>query len=533
MKINSIYEKAMDSFLTLMNQLSMLNVQFSNTKTDIPEVKKLYEQNGFITLKLSKDVADSLRYFFNPEKKIEFSKDDCSQRYLTADLSEDTINKLNRNLEFFGPPKNVELKGLLNILEKLTPYIESAIGSKFKVGNVRAWNTRSNEDENHGPTNWHTDGVSEFLRKILIYPVPPNIENGSLEIIGKNGARAVLNSDMPMAVFADVGVLMHRGIPPKKKSVRPLIEITITPSFYKSINLDFNGQNARIPLLTHRDFFEVESFFKRLQSRIYSERENLIFDDKFKVNLGGGRYFDYPGWVNFDVASPSLRSRIEFNETTQLPYESNKATCVYSSHCFEHLPDAVVLQLLHETSRILNYDGVFIVKLPDFDRVLVESRSNYLGGILNPRLWGLESLFEMWKNNSLPVNSFTIASMILCGFWTPSYGEEFFDSIIKSHIDAFHGPARISQDKLKMILSSSTSAHFVSSMLRSEIIRSEYMPIFNHQNAWSFSEFVSLASVCGLEYIGCNSPCNDFKDIPTISEMCEISKYYVFKKQTN
>jgi len=122
--------------------------------------------------------------------------------------------------------------------------------------------------------------------------------------------------------------------------------------------------------------------------------------------------------------------------------------------------------------------------------------------------------------------------MILCGFWNSEYGDEFIGSNRMQSAAAYHGPPRIDAKRLQTILGASPSPHFVASLLKAEVLRSEPAPKFNHQNAWSYAEFISLAAAHGLGHVPCDDVCAEFADIPTIEDMKNISQYYVFKKST-
>jgi hypothetical protein len=203
---------------------------------------------------------------------------------------------------------------------------------------------------------------------------------------------------------------------------------------------------------------------------------------------------------------------------------------VYSSHCLEHLQDETVSQLLHEAARILRPDGRLIIKLPNFEQVLSEWKSGVSTGVLRPELWNVSKLARMWENHGIKVSQDSVAAMIFCGFWNASYGDHFSGAHNAGIEGAYHGPPRISERQLKKILNSSDSPHFVAALLRAEVLRSERAPKFNHQNAWSYKEFIQVASACGFEWMEFPDVCAKYRHIPDIEIMRDISQYYVFKK---
>jgi hypothetical protein len=123
--------------------------------------------------------------------------------------------------------------------------------------------------------------------------------------------------------------------------------------------------------------------------------------------------------------------------------------------------------------------------------------------------------------------------MIFSGFWNSAYGNPFLRTGVCQE-GAYHGPPRLSSQRLSEILDSGTSPHFIASILKSEIVRHETDFTFNHQNAWSRAEFVALASLCGFELVAINEDVGkNFKSIPTFDEMGSMSAYYHFRKTTS
>lgn len=536
------YEIALNSWLELIATLCQLKSavssdaeQAGSSISNRDSIRNEYERKGFIAITLPTEVHSALVGYFNAERQMSFSCTDCSLTYVPGILDAEAEKNLNKDMSYFAPPDSTTSENLQNLLTALKPYIEAAIGSGFRIGNVRAWTTKKTSEQ-HGPIKLHTDRLSRHLRKLMIYPLPPNPGNGTFEIIGRDGENFKLNSPSnPMAVLADVGVLQHRGIPPSDVEDRPVIEVTIIPALQTSIVADFFGHNARLPLLSRADFEDVHAEFSALKNQLQRQAEdskNLAsFQSERCVNIGGGRRFNYPGWINFDVASPVTASRLLFDNDCRLPYPNNHATTVYSSHCLEHLADDVVRQLLHEAARILTIDGALIVKIPDFDGVLNDWRRGDLGGVLDPVKWGLPPLFDMWIRNGVPVSVDSVAAMILCGFWNIDYGEEFFGSKSRVSPGAWHGPPRIPVFNLRRILGSSESPHFVASQLRAEVMRTERSPRFNHCNAWAKTEFIALAESCGLRWIDADDVAVQYRNIPTIDDMGNISRYYLFSRK--
>ena len=103
-------------------------------------------------------------------------------------------------------------------------------------------------------------------------------------------------------------------------------------------------------------------------------------------NLGCGppgatplpRVFD--GWrqVRVDI-DPAVRPDIVASLTDLSPIASEAAAAIWASHCLEHLYPHQVVTALREMRRILRYDGVAQILVPDLQtaaRLVAEDRMN-------------------------------------------------------------------------------------------------------------------------------------------------------------
>jgi hypothetical protein len=489
-----------------------------------------YSRNGHLGYRVSETIAADLLGFFARELACEFRQDDYQPDYYSPAHAADTTVRLNRNNQYYAPPpKGPAASALMALLTEMRPVVEEAIGHPFQVVNVRAWTTPPHS-EAFGPSGWHTDGASHFVRKIMIYPRPLNPDNGSLELEGHDGERLLLNSPFPLAVLADVGDLKHRGVPPQVSDPelggRPAIEVTLVPAAATRLDLTFHGHNAHVPVA------DLERWRQMLRNQTRAITRPSAPDEAcpHQVNIGGGMGFSYPDWVNFDAASPNYSHRLRFDPQTRLPYPDGHATLVYSSHCLEHLDDPTVVQLLSEAVRIVAENGDVVIKLPDFDAVLDHWSRRDGSGILEPGQWGLPGLFNIWNANPCGTGLEACTAMIFCGFWNSAYGDEFSGGVVRLE-GAYHGPPRVSPQVLTQILDSSTSPHMIAALLKSQVIRSEPDYCFNHQNAWSRAEFVQMAKAAGLELVVSGAEVlTRFAGLPTLEDMAPISSYFHFKK---
>lgn len=200
-----------------------------------------FSEDGYVLFDMSPEYLQSLMGFFDPEKEIEYRQMDVDETFHQTPVPEGFEKKYNQTHKFFSAPKSIQ--GLERYMAEIAPIIESELSGSFKIVNVRATAITSNGPA--GPTSWHFDGGPRFLRKIMIYPKPLNTENGTLEIYTRKGKKVRLESNGPLAILCDVSILKHRGVPGKLGSVRPMIEITLSPSEKTDTTLRFAGQAAR------------------------------------------------------------------------------------------------------------------------------------------------------------------------------------------------------------------------------------------------------------------------------------------------
>ena len=114
-------------------------------------------------------------------------------------------------------------------------------------------------------------------------------------------------------------------------------------------------------------------FSTREDARLYSGEKKL--SGKL-INIGAGS-FRHPEWTNVDLPSKNsaygkIQGRpnedfipLDLEEAETLPFETNSAKAIYSSHCIEHLPYDVVFRLFMEFRRVLSSDGVIRITCPD------------------------------------------------------------------------------------------------------------------------------------------------------------------------
>lgn len=236
-----------------------------------------------------------------------------------------------------------------------------------------------------------------------------------------------------------------------------------------------------------------------------------------KLQLGGGNK-KWGGWQNLDELN-----HFYFTLDNNLPCKDNSQDIVYSSHLLEHLPQYVVEFLLDETLRVLKPYHDFIVKIPDFDKVLANWRAG--NKEFFEKYWGLRKVIPTWKSKNVPDTINFRCSMIFCGFWNEEYGSHFKKKISKSP-DAYHGPVPMPEEDLVFLLETGDPS-FISRTLR-ELALKQGNITFNHQTAWSKENFVGLLRRKGFfvrTYMNEKDILKEYVSIPDIKELQDISLY--------
>ena len=551
-----------------------------------------FAESGAVPYEIPKSAAARMMRYFAPENARQFRADDCADGFASSDLPGKTVRRLNAENIYYGVPDGSVQAALEDYLTLISGAVADELLSHFSVVNIRAWEMKPGAA--FGPSAWHVDGSSPFLTKIMIYPNGASPAKGSFEFFDRNGVRRLLDSDQPLAVLFDSAVLLHRGVPSPTER-RPAIEITLAPDFDTTSFLAFAGQNARFPHAHLRKLEEgLETASGGVPSRgspgggaggvsgtkcqpveisemsmVQSQSSDMnaaAFNTSGKVNIGGGPNFKHEGWLNFDEFPGAAEQSVKLSEETVLPVPSGTVDIVYSSHCFEHLPEGAIERCLDEALRILRRDGLLLVKLPSYEAILEAYRN---GDAAFFDLWNIGGIASTWGARQIEDNLANRASMIFCGFWNSAYGHEFGGmrklkkksfrrSIVPFFRDvfaritaafsgkktgtladtegasvghaAYHGPAALPLHVVEDILSLD-SPREIARTLRAHVVATEPDRTFNHQCAFSVAEFSDLLKRRGFELLTTDKAriCSGYADVPGIREMYEISSYYLAK----
>jgi SAM-dependent methyltransferase len=527
-----------------------------------------FSERGIAIFRIPPDLNRIMKDYVADDKVIVFSAKDCAAGYISSDLPDEVVGRINEQNIYFGPPRDAVKNALKSYIDSISDSIALQIGFNFRVVNIRAWQSKPKAD--FGPSGWHRDGSSQFLPKILIYPEGPNIENGSFEFFDRSGADFIINTKEPIAVLVDSAVLKHRGIA-SKASLRLIIEITLAPDVSLGHYLEFAGQNARFPFSYLEELesklsdvtlvpaqaphgiskvsppARLEDFL--LPIPVNEQSEVGLFNSAWRINIGGGPQFSQDGWINIDEFAGANGLSIRLNNEVVFPYPSGTVETVYSSHCFEHLPIEVIERCLQEVRRLLKSDGCLVIKVPDFDLVVNEYKKN--NHVFFGDQWNFQSVSATWPSKGVTDCIESRASMIFCGYWndhhTHAFGGDpgeatpqkrsFFarlrDRVLQKTPDnlPYHGPATMTPLQFRELVENEASIMKISNVLSDYVRSTEKNFTFNHQTAFSRDEFEALLRRNGFEILSVDSQeiCRLQQDIPGIMEMYDISAFYLAK----
>lgn len=255
-----------------------------------------------------------------------------------------------------------------------------------------------------------------------------------------------------------------------------------------------------------------------------------------KINIGGGSNFNEFGWTNYDINS--LTTQIQLNPETVFNCKNSSANLVYSSHCFEHLNDKTIKNLLKETSRILKHNGKLLLIIPDYDFLLSKwsENDNVFFGKTNEL--GFNKHLHFWKNKNIEDNLNNRAAFLFCSYWNKDFEKKFrafqsSKSIKVNDNSAFWGPPNFSVKKIRNLLKMNSPKKVVD-YLRQEVLDNNNDYIFCHQNAWSKDEFIKFITQYKFRILSSDKfeivNKFDYKNIYGVNDHFQLSNYFLFEK---
>jgi len=169
-----------------------------------------------------------------------------------------------------------QLSALGRMLERLRVPIAEAIGSPWRVLNLRALETLPSA-EAMGPNTWHGDGFPPEILKVMVYFTPAGADSGTTEFRLDDRTTALIEGPAGTWVLFKNSTVIHRGIPPRTAN-RVAVEITLTPSLTFNLDPLVGGLNATYP---------EYPWSLNPAMRLLTERAVAPLRERFRSNGGG------------------------------------------------------------------------------------------------------------------------------------------------------------------------------------------------------------------------------------------------------
>lgn len=212
-----------------------------------------FQRHGYYFSETASELASNFRKIYEKGDTFEYDLLDHHADFRhNPDITDDEAKRRNLSCRFLLLSQTAKKK-LRNFLEEIKLEVEEAIGTYWKVANVRCMQYR--EGVQCGPFDFHRDGWPTGLKKILIYVRPPNLENGTTELITPVGDNQIIDSEVSSWLVFAPGNIDHRPIVPAR-GVRESFQINLLPAFKTDTKPVFSGLGASYPWLPNHNLAE-------------------------------------------------------------------------------------------------------------------------------------------------------------------------------------------------------------------------------------------------------------------------------------
>ena len=209
-----------------------------------------FQRQGYYFNERVSELVSNFREIYEKGDTFEYTILDHSADFRhNPDITDDEAKRRNLSCRFLLLSQ-IAQKKLRNFLEEIKLEVEESIGTCWKVANVRCMQYR--EGVQCGPFDFHRDGWPTGLKKILIYVRPPNLENGTTELITPAGDNQIIESAVSSWLVFAPGNVDHRPIVPTR-GVRESFQINLLPAFKTDTKLVFSGLGASYPWLPNQN----------------------------------------------------------------------------------------------------------------------------------------------------------------------------------------------------------------------------------------------------------------------------------------
>lgn len=173
-----------------------------------------------VVFQVSQDILRVLSEGFEASPRVPITDDSRGVEWYAGHLPPDVYASLNADHVYLDCEA---MRGpVTGLMESEASTIARAVGSPYRVVNVRAWETRPSASR-FGPTETHSDNFEPGHLKLLVYLDGLGPGRGSIELDGyptPSGPEGI-------AVVFQNSDILHRAIPATDGSRRPVIEVTL------------------------------------------------------------------------------------------------------------------------------------------------------------------------------------------------------------------------------------------------------------------------------------------------------------------
>ena len=215
---------------------------------DSPKSKEFYA-TGLAVRELPSRIIDPLLEILPEQPQFVPNENRVPHRQFLRMWDADDISPFFQNGVYLKLTPEFNWK-MMDLYEYVADEIETLLGTSFRLIASSGWYI-SNECEDVGPSAEHVDGLPDSYYKIMIYPAPLNVENGTIMIKTNDGRREYIETNGPVWMLFDSNNLSHQGIRPKRSDYRRyLFQGIISRSLGRdlwSVNQQLNSRQPAYP----------------------------------------------------------------------------------------------------------------------------------------------------------------------------------------------------------------------------------------------------------------------------------------------
>jgi hypothetical protein len=356
---------------------------------------------------------------------------------------------------------------------------------------------------------WHKDNFPTGIFKVLVYLSGCDRRLGTTQVKFDDADDLLISGPAGTLAMFDTNTRLHRALGPSLESDSPdyrySMEVTFVPAPDESA-VSAIPSSSLIAAWPYPDA-EVVAFANHAATIIAGGgrkppdalaksqvlRRNYAHPP-LALNIGGGAQFLQPGWANVDGAFGETNPYpTQFNPTTTFGYPDGAFDFVYTSHTFEHVDMLTFSRLMTEASRVLRRGGFLMVKVPDVESFLLESRTGFVSSGFHRCLCGVQ---RTWASLGVSFTFWQALSFLVCSAWNSEYSLDIFnDGGADEKPGRYFGPCPgLSDVFLRQLFSMASPGESARILRRLYVDYQTRLPSPNgnwkwgHQNSWSKAE---------------------------------------------